>query len=114
MQFHVLSFEGPDPYSRVGGLASRIEGLTETLAELGFETHLWFIGDPNAPGHERRGKLHLHRWAQWVSRYHPKNVYDGEQGKCAEFSRTVPPHLISQALEPYLLKGGPQRLVFRA
>jgi hypothetical protein len=68
MQFHVVSFEGPDPYSRAGDLASRVEGLTEALAGLGFETHLWFIGDPELPGHEQRGRLHLHRWAQWVSR----------------------------------------------
>jgi len=26
MQFHVLSFEGPDGYARAGGLASRVEG----------------------------------------------------------------------------------------
>jgi hypothetical protein len=58
LQFHVLSFEGPDPYSRAGGLASRVEGLTETLATLGFETHLWFIGDPELPGHEIHGDLH--------------------------------------------------------
>ena len=30
MQFHVLSFEGPDPYSRAGGLATRVDGLVET------------------------------------------------------------------------------------
>jgi len=40
MQFHLLSFEGPDGYSRAGGIASRIEGLARTLAGLGFETHL--------------------------------------------------------------------------
>ena len=57
LQFHVLSFEGPDEYSRAGGLATRVEGLTETLAALGFETHLWFIGDPEQPGHEIRGSL---------------------------------------------------------
>ena len=48
MQFHIVSFEGPDAYSRAGGLATRVEGLAETLAALGFETHLWFIGDPDA------------------------------------------------------------------
>ena len=53
MQFHILSFEGPDPYSRAGALATRVEGLSEMLARLGFETHLWFIGDPELHGHER-------------------------------------------------------------
>jgi glycosyltransferase involved in cell wall biosynthesis len=106
MQFHVLSFEGPDPYARVGGLATRIEGLTETLAALGLETHLWFVGDPEAPGHESRGLLHLHRWTQWVSRYHQRDVYDGEWGKCSEFSRTLPPYLMKRYLRPYLSQGG--------
>ncbi|HKE10895.1 MAG TPA: hypothetical protein VKE73_04940, partial [Myxococcota bacterium] len=66
MQFHVLSFEGPDGYSRAGGIASRIEGLAQGLAGLGFETHLWFVGDPALPGHESHGTLHLHRWCQWI------------------------------------------------
>jgi glycosyltransferase involved in cell wall biosynthesis len=106
MQFHVLSFEGPDPYARVGGLATRIEGLTETLAALGLETHLWFVGDPEEPGHESRGLLHLHRWTQWVSRFHQRDVYDGEWGKCSEFSRTLPPYLMKRYLRPYLSQGG--------
>jgi glycosyltransferase involved in cell wall biosynthesis len=106
MQFHVLSFEGPDLYARVGGLATRIEGLTETLAALGLETHLWFVGDPEEPGHERRGLLHLHRWIQWVSRFHQRDVYDGEWGKCSEFSRTLPPFLMKRYLRPYLSQGG--------
>ncbi len=106
MQFHVLSFEGPDSYSRVGGLATRIEGLTETLAGLGMESHLWFVGDPDAPGHESRGLLNLHRWTQWVSRFHPRDVYDGENDKCSEFSRTLPPHLMEEHLRPHLRDGG--------
>jgi hypothetical protein len=32
MQFHLLSFEGPDEYARAGGIASRITGLSEALA----------------------------------------------------------------------------------
>lgn len=35
MQFHILSLEGPDPYARVGGLATRADGLVRTLAGLG-------------------------------------------------------------------------------
>ena len=49
-QVHMLCFEGPDDYSRAGGLASRVTGLTEALAEAGFDTHLWYIGDPGLPG----------------------------------------------------------------
>ncbi len=106
MQFHVLSFEGPDAYSRAGGLATRVEGLTETLAALGFETHLWFIGDPELPGHEVRGSLHLHRWAQWLSRHHPGGVYDGDLPKSTEFARTLPRHLMSNFLLAHSRRGG--------
>jgi hypothetical protein len=50
--FCLLSFEGPDPYSQAGGLGIRVSHLAETLAQLGFETHLLFVGDPAAPGLE--------------------------------------------------------------
>ena len=102
MQFHVLSFEGPDGYSRAGGIASRIDGLTQALAGLGFETHLWFVGDPALPGHESRGLLHLHRWCQWISHYHPGGVYDGEEGKRIDFASSLPPYLVEQVLKPHL------------
>ena len=106
MQFHVLSFEGPDGYARAGGIASRIDGLTQALAALGFETHLWFVGDPDQPGHEQRGALHLHRWCQWISRHHPGGVYEGEEGKRADFARSLPPFLVREALLPHLFAGG--------
>ena len=85
-----------------GGIASRIEGLTQALAELGFETHLWFVGDPSLPGHESHGQLHLHRWCQWISHYHPGGVYDGEGGKESDFSSSLPPYLVNEVLEPHL------------
>jgi len=106
VQFHLLSFEGPDAYSRVGGLATRSMGLAETLAGRGLETHLWFVGDPELPGHERHGALHLHRWCQWVSRYHPGGVYDGEVGKAAEYCASLPPLLLRDWLQPHLEAGG--------
>ncbi len=105
MQFHILSFEGPDAYSRVGGLATRIEGLTQTLAGQGYETHLWFVGDPKLPGDERHGNLHLHRWCQWVSRHHPDGVYDGEQFKANEYASSLPPYLMRRVLLPALARG---------
>jgi len=105
MRFHLLSFEGCDPYAQAGGIASRVTGLAETLATLGFETHLWFIGDPDLPGHEQRGDLHLHRWCQWISRFHPGGVYDGEEGKRADYVHSLPPHLASRII-PELAEGG--------
>jgi len=37
MQLHVLAFAGPDPSARAGDLASRVTGLTQALAAMGFE-----------------------------------------------------------------------------
>jgi len=111
MQFHVLSFEGPDNYSQAGGIASRITGLSNALAEAGYETHLWFVGDPDLPGHEKRGRLQLHRWCQWISRYHPGGVYDGEEGKRADFASSLPPNLTQEALLPHLRQTGGSAVV---
>ncbi len=104
--FHVLSFEGPDKYARVGGLATRIEGLTQTLADHGLPTDLWFVGDPDLPGHEDRGNLHLHRWCQWISRHCPNTVYDGDAQKAADYAASLPPYLMDHVLGPQLAQGG--------
>jgi glycosyltransferase involved in cell wall biosynthesis len=105
-QFHILSFEGPDAYARAGGIASRISGLAESLASSGFETHLWFVGDPGLPGLERRGRLVLHRWCQWISRHHPSGVYDGEEGKQDDYAASLPPVLVDEVLRPHVAGGG--------
>ena len=105
MQFHILSFEGPDPYAYAGGLASRIIGLVQSLAEVGYETHLWFVGDPQQAGHETHGEIHLHRWCQWISQYHPGGVYDGEEGKRVDYATSLPPFLYREVLLPHLLQG---------
>ena len=105
--FVVLSFEGPDPYSRAGGLSSRVTELTRTLADMGHDTHLFFIGDPNLPGHsiEEGGKLHLHRWCQWISAYHPVGVYDGEDAKLADWERSLPAWVENEILAPNVAAG---------
>lgn len=105
MHFHILSFEGPDGYARAGGIASRIVGLSETLASSGCNSHLWFVGDPKLPGHESHGDLHLHRWCQWISAYHPHGVYDGENGKCKDYASSLPPYLLQELLAPVLMRG---------
>jgi len=105
VQIHVLSFEGPDPYSFAGGIASRITGLTESLAALGYDTHLWFVGDAALPGHESHGSLSLHRWCQWISPFHPGGVYDGEEGKRIDYAASLPPFLMKE-LSPHLAQGG--------
>ncbi len=111
LQFHILSFEGPDAYARAGGLASRINGLTEALAEVGFDTHLWFVGDPTLPGNETRGQVQLHRWCQWISQYHPGGVYDGEEGKQADFASSLPPYLVEQFLLRHLRQNAVQAII---
>lgn len=102
--FILISFEGPDLYSLAGGLGTRMRELSWSLAMKGFETHLFFIGDPDLPGEEKLlgGRLTLHRWCQWISRYHPQGVYDGEEGKIADFSRSLPPFVVDQIVVPCL------------
>ena len=106
IQFHLLSFEGPDAYARAGGIATRVSGLAQALAEADFDTHLWFIGDPALPGHETQESLHLHRWCQWISRYHPAGVYDGEEGKRLDYADSLPPFLLREMLWSRLQQGG--------
>ncbi|MGH7309439.1 MAG: glycosyltransferase family 4 protein [Candidatus Rokuibacteriota bacterium] len=106
MHFHQLSFEGPDAYARAGGLASRVVGLGRQLAALGHETHLWFVGDPALPDHDCVGLVHLHRWCQWISAYHPRGVYDGEFGKALDYAESLPPHLLELIL-PAVRSGTP-------
>jgi glycosyltransferase involved in cell wall biosynthesis len=83
-----------------------VSGLSDSLADLGLETHLWFVGDPGAPGVEDRGELHLHRWCQWISNHHPGGVYDGEDGKEFDYASSLPPYLLYETLLPELRAGG--------
>jgi glycosyltransferase involved in cell wall biosynthesis len=106
LQFHILSFEGPDSYAQAGGIASRVTGLARALADTSFDTHLWFVGDPELPGHETHDALQLHRWCQWISRYHAAGVYDGEEGKRLDYTTSLPPYLCQEVLLPHLFGGG--------
>lgn len=106
LQCHLLAFEGPDAYARAGGIATRVTGLAKALAEAGLETHLWFVGDPDLPGHETRDGLHLHRWCQWISRHHPHGVYDGEELKSADLTASLPEFVLREHLGPVLARGG--------
>ena len=105
--FVILSFEGPDPYAKAGGLGTRVSELSKALAAAGFETHLFFVGDPHLPGHESLagGKLQLHRWCQWISQYHPAGVYDGEDIKLEDWDRSLPAWLEKELLAPKIAAG---------
>ena len=100
--FALLSFEGPDQYSQAGGLGVRMKGLSRTLAQLGYETHLFFCGDPDLPGEETHeaGRLHYHRWCQWISARHRDGVYDGEDEKIRDWNSSLPLSLINQVIAP--------------
>jgi glycosyltransferase involved in cell wall biosynthesis len=109
--FVLISFEGPDRYAQIGGLATRVSGLAEALAAAGHETHLLFIGDPAAPGEEQRadGRLVIHRWCQWLSREFPGGVYDGEEAKRHELTTSAPPYIVEHIARPAIRAG--KRLV---
>ena len=106
-EFILISFEGPDCYSTAGGLGVRVQNLARTLADTGFVTHVFFIGDPDLPGEESLddGKLILHRWCQWISKYHPGGVYDGEEGKLADFNGSIPGFVTERVAKPAIDKG---------
>ncbi|HEV2249155.1 MAG TPA: glycosyltransferase family 4 protein [Candidatus Limnocylindria bacterium] len=110
----LVAFEGPDRYSFVGGLATRMNDLAEALIARGHRVRQLFVGDPTLPATELRndGRLLLERWGQWISRYHPKDVYDGEDGKWRDFSRTVPPHLLEEVIVPAARQGKRAILLF--
>lgn len=110
----LIAFEGPDRYSFVGGLATRMNDLAEALIKRGYRVRHLFVGDPALPAVEERsdGMLRLERWAQWISRHHPKDVYDGEDGKWRDFSRTVPPHLLEEVIVPAARAGKRAILLF--
>jgi len=101
-EFVLLCFEGPDSYSMAGGLGVRINHLSATLAEMGFVTHLVFVGDPALRAEEARneGKLTLHRWCQWISQYYPVGVYEGENEKLHDFNESLPWFLRDRIVKP--------------
>ena len=105
--FVVLSFEGPDVYSQAGGLGVRVKGLSRTVAQLGFQTYLYFCGDPDLPGEEsqEKGRLVLRRWCQWISARHRGGVYDGEEEKIRDWNASLPPSLIEEVIAPAVASG---------
>ncbi|MBI4491721.1 MAG: glycosyltransferase [Chloroflexi bacterium] len=105
--FILLSFEGPDRYSMAGGLGMRIAELSRTLAEDGYRTHLLFVGDPHARGLEERcgERLVLHRWCQWISKYYPGGVYQGEEEKLYDFNESLPWFVVERLARPAIEAG---------
>jgi glycosyltransferase involved in cell wall biosynthesis len=102
----LLSFEGPDPYSMVGGLGTRVTEMSTALAESGINTTLVFIGDPALPPTERPApNLEYRRWCQWISAYYPGNVYDGELAKMNDYAASVPSFVTEAIVAPAAARG---------
>jgi len=102
----LLSFEGPDPYSMVGGLGTRVSELSLALAEAGVRTTLLFVGDPARDPVERPlPNLEYRRWCQWISAHHPGGVYDGEPGKCADYTASAPRFVAGEIVAPSAARG---------
>jgi len=105
--FILVSFEGPDRYSQAGGLGVRMTGLAHALVDLDYETHQFFIGDPDLPPVQTGadGRLSLHRWSQWISANCRGGVYDGEAGKVQDWTTSLPPYLVDEILVPAIRDG---------
>jgi glycosyltransferase involved in cell wall biosynthesis len=105
--FVLLSFEGPDVYCQAGGLGVRVKGLSRALAQLGYETYLYFCGDPDLPSEEdlEDGRLHHRRWCQWISALHRDGVYDGEEGKIRDWNSSLPANVIDTVIAPAVAAG---------
>src|SRR5215208_636431 len=105
--FVLVTFEGPDLYSQAGGLGVRMAGLGRALADAGYETHMFFIGDPDLPGEEKlmSDRLILHRWGQWISRNCPAGVYEGEEAKKSDMEKSLPPYVRDNLILPALAAG---------
>ena len=103
--FIVISFEGPDRWSQAGGLGVRVTGLADSLAVLGHEVHVFFIGDPERPGEEVYNGVQLHRWSQWLSRHFHAGVYDGEEEKRNDLTASLPSYLTDRVLLPAIRAG---------
>lgn len=102
----LLAFEGPDPYSLIGGLGTRVTELSAALAEAGIRTTLVFVGDPQRDAVEHAApNLEYRRWCQWISAYHPAGVYDGEEGKRDDYAASVPPFVAESIVAPAAGRG---------
>jgi glycosyltransferase involved in cell wall biosynthesis len=97
----LLSFEGPDRYASIGGLATRVTQFARALGAAGHDVQLFFVGDPHAPAVEASDPgVTLRRWSQWVSSFHPRNVYDGETNKVHDWEMSLPVWIVDEIIVP--------------
>jgi glycosyltransferase involved in cell wall biosynthesis len=102
----ILSFEGPDRYASIGGLATRVTQLATALGAAGTHTDLIFLGDSTLPPVEERPPgVTLRRWSQWISQANPRNCYDGEAAKIADWEASIPRFVCDEILAPAAAAG---------
>lgn len=105
-EFLWISMEGFDPYSQVGGLATRVTGLTSALAAHGFPTWCSFCGDPALPFEQpHQTHLTLIRFAQHLNRQYPEGVYAGETVKARHLEQWLPEWATHHIIRPALARG---------
>jgi len=102
----ILSFEGPDRYALIGGLGTRVTELAFAFGEAGYETELYFLGDPDLPSVEEAAPhVRYRRWAQWISQHHRANVYDGEAQKLRDVAESLPRFLTDEIVRAAAARG---------
>jgi glycosyltransferase involved in cell wall biosynthesis len=102
----ILSFEGPDRYASIGGLATRVTQLARALGASGHEVELFFVGDPHAESIEQSDPgVTLRRWSQWISSQHPRNAYDGEAAKIHDWEFSLPAWIVDRLVAPAHARG---------
>lgn len=102
----ILSFEGPDRYASIGGLATRVTQLARALGAAGHQVQLFFVGDPHAkPVEPADSGVTLRRWSQWLSSQHPRNAYDGEAAKIRDWETSLPAWIVDEMIVPAHAKG---------
>jgi glycosyltransferase involved in cell wall biosynthesis len=90
----------------VGGLGTRETSFARALGEAEVDTTLFFVGDPALPAVEAFSPgVTLRRWCQWISAYHPRNVYDGEDNKVLDYTGSVPPFVVDEIVAPAAAAG---------
>src|ERR1700761_3520435 len=105
-QVALLSFEGPDRYASIGGLATRVTQLARALGAAGHEGELYFVGDPHAKPIEQTALgVPLRRWSQWLSAQYPRNCYDGETPKVHDWETSLPSWIVESLGAPAAARG---------
>jgi glycosyltransferase involved in cell wall biosynthesis len=102
----VLSFEGPDHYSSIGSLSTRVSQLARSFGVAGCIVDLVFVGDPAAAAVEAYGpNVTLRRWSQWISSSYPRNAYDGEEQKVLDWESSIPGFVVDSIVVPASIAG---------